>query len=61
MSPNPNVIREQIQSIVAKRELLVKLAQRPDLAHLSLDINQALQEMDDLIAEFRITFPQEVN
>lgn len=56
-----NRIREQVQAIIAKRELLVKLAQRPDLSHLSLDISQALQEMDDLIAEFRITFPQEAN
>ncbi|MFN3925905.1 MAG: hypothetical protein ACK4QL_00970 [Pseudanabaenaceae cyanobacterium] len=56
-SPNPEVIRQRIQAIVSKRELLVKLAERPDLTDLKLDITQALQEMDDLIAEFQEIFP----
>jgi hypothetical protein len=54
---NPDNIRSQIQTIVSKRELLVRLSQRDDLGDLKLDITQALQEIDDLIAEFQATFP----
>ena len=50
-------IRSQIAEIESKREFLVRLLERPDLGTLRIDVNQALEEMDDLIEEFRRTFP----
>ena len=50
-------IREQIDSIERKRHFLVKLLDRPDLGTLRIDVNQALEEIDDLIDEFKRTFP----
>ena len=50
-------IRSQIAAIESKREFLVRLLERSDLGTLRIDVNQALEEMDDLIEEFRRTFP----
>lgn len=43
--------------IRSKREALVKLLEQPDIGMLRIDVNQALEEMDDLIAEFDEIFP----
>ncbi|WP_446861141.1 hypothetical protein [Phormidesmis sp. 146-20] len=51
-------IKERIKLIEAKRESLVRLLEQPDLGTLRIDVNQALEEMDDLIDEFKRTFPQ---
>ncbi len=51
-------IRERIALIESKRESLVRLLEQPNLGTLRVDVNQALEEMDDLIDEFRRTFPQ---
>jgi len=53
----PNIIRDKIKVIATKRQLLVRLSQRPDLVEFNLDITQALDEIDDLISEFRQFFP----
>jgi hypothetical protein len=50
-------IREQIRLIELKRESLLKLLEQPDLGTLRIDVNQALEEMDDLLDEFKRTFP----
>jgi hypothetical protein len=50
-------IRERIALIESKRESLVRLLEQPNLGTLRVDVNQALEEMDDLIDEFRRTFP----
>jgi hypothetical protein len=50
-------IRQRVKLIEAKRELLVQLLTRPDLGTLRIDVNQAIEEMDELIGEFRRTFP----
>ncbi|MGB3240716.1 MAG: hypothetical protein WBB29_20690 [Geitlerinemataceae cyanobacterium] len=50
-------IQQQISQIEGKRELLLQLLERPDLGTLRIDVNQALEEMDDLIEEFKLTFP----
>jgi hypothetical protein len=50
-------IKERIKLIEGKRESLLKLLEQPDLGTLRIDVNQALEEMDDLIEEFRRTFP----
>lgn len=48
----PEVLKAQIEQIRAKRESLVKLLEQPNLGTLRIDINQALEEMDDLLEEF---------
>lgn len=55
-------LRERIAVIESKRESLLRLLEEPNLGTLRIDVNQALEEMDDLIDEFRRTFPDmEVN
>lgn len=50
-------IRDRVEVIRSKREVLLKLLEQPDLGMLRLDVNQALEEMDDLLEEFDNTFP----
>ncbi|MBE7383296.1 MAG: hypothetical protein F6J95_018000 [Leptolyngbya sp. SIO1E4] len=50
-------IRDHIEKIRGKREVLLKLLEQPDLGTLRIDVNQALEEMDDLLEEFDNTFP----
>jgi hypothetical protein len=52
-------IKEQIKLIEGKRESLLRLLEQPDLGTLRIDVNQALEEMDDLLDEFKRTFPVE--
>ncbi|NEP12432.1 MAG: hypothetical protein F6K14_19950 [Symploca sp. SIO2C1] len=52
-------IKQQIALIEGKRESLVVLLEKPDLGTLRIDVNQALEELDELIAEFKQTFPEE--
>jgi hypothetical protein len=50
-------LQQRIRQVEGKRELLLKLKSDPNLGVLSLDVDQALIEMDDLMSEFRQTFP----
>jgi hypothetical protein len=50
-------LRTQFLSIKSKRDVLLRLREQADLGTLQLDVNQALEEMDDLIAEFERAFP----
>lgn len=50
-------IRDRVEIIRNKREVLLKLLEQPDLGTLRIDVNQALEEMDDLLEEFDNTFP----
>jgi len=52
------VIRDRIQQIKSKRASLVRLLEQPDLGTLRIDVNQALEEMDDLLEDFDRTFPE---
>lgn len=54
---DPQLLRERITLIQSHRESLVKLLEQPDLGTLRIDVNQALEELDDLIDEFKRTFP----
>jgi hypothetical protein len=54
---DPQTIRERISLIESKRESLVRLLEQPNLGTLRIDVNQTLEEIDDLIDEFRRTFP----
>ena len=50
-------MQERIALIESKRDVLVQLLDQPDLGTLRIDVNQALEEMDDLLDEFKQTFP----
>jgi hypothetical protein len=52
-------IQEKTKTILSKREFLVQLLEKPDLGTLRIDVNQALEELDELIDEFRLTFPEQ--
>jgi len=49
---------ERIRRIESKREVLVDLMEQPNMGNLRLDVNQALEELDDLLEEFKATFPE---
>ncbi len=51
------ILQQRIAAVEAKRELLLRLKADPNLGTLALDVDQALLEMDDLMVEFRRTFP----
>ncbi len=53
------LIKERVQIVESKRESLLKLLEQPDLGTLRIDVNQALEELDDLLEEFERTFPEE--
>jgi hypothetical protein len=52
-----DLIKEKVAVIKDKREALVRLLEQPDLGTLRVDVNQAIEEMDDLLDEFTQTFP----
>lgn len=52
-------IKERIVVVQSKREYLLSLLEQPNLGTLRVDVNQALEELDELIDEFRRTIPVE--
>lgn len=54
---DPQTLRERVALLESRRESLLKLLEQPDLGTLRIDVNQALEELDELIDEFRRTFP----
>lgn len=52
-------LKEKIRQVESKREFLVGLLDKPDLGTLRIDVNQALEELDELIEDFQVTFPEE--
>jgi hypothetical protein len=54
-------IKERIAAVQSKREHLLSLLEQPNLGTLRVDVNQALEELDDLIDEFRRTVPEAEN
>ena len=57
---NAQTLQERIAQVESKRALLLKFKTDPTLGTLSLDVDQALIEMDDLMIEFQRTFPNGV-
>ncbi|WP_309738007.1 hypothetical protein [Chamaesiphon sp. OTE_20_metabat_361] len=53
-------LQERVLQVENKRALLLNFQTDPTLSSLSIDIDQALIEMDDLMREFRQTFPNGV-
>lgn len=54
-------LKERVAIVEGKRESLLRMLEQPNLGSLRIDVNQALEEMDDLIDEFRRTFPETDN
>jgi hypothetical protein len=52
-------IKERIVVVQSKRDYLLSLLEQPNLGTLRVDVNQALEELDELIDEFRRTIPVE--
>ena len=52
------IIIDKIKLIVDKRKALEKLLDNPNIGGLRLDVNQALEELDELIEELNKTFPE---
>ncbi|NJK33665.1 MAG: hypothetical protein HC919_01240 [Oscillatoriales cyanobacterium SM2_2_1] len=50
-------IKEQVVAIAQQREVLIRLSKLPNLGTLAVDVIQAIEEMDDLLSEFKRTFP----
>lgn len=57
----PAILTEKIKAIASKREFLVQILAQPNLGTLRLDVTQALEELDELLDEFRLTFPAETS
>ena len=53
----PEALKEKFIAIAGKRELLVQLSLKDNLGTLSIDVIQALEELDDLLIEIRKIFP----
>jgi hypothetical protein len=51
-------IKERIAAVQSKREYLLSLLEQPNLGTLRIDVNQALEELDELIDEYRRTIPE---
>lgn len=54
---DPQTLRDRILLVEGKRESLLRLLEQPDLGTLRIDVNQAIEEIDDLLEEFKRTFP----
>ncbi|PAX53500.1 hypothetical protein [Brunnivagina elsteri] len=49
-------IKQRVTAVQSKRDYLLRLLEQPNLGTLRIDVNQALEEMDELIDEYRRTF-----
>lgn len=53
-------LQTRIELIRTKRQSLLRLLEQPGIGTLRIDVNQALEEIDDLLEEFDRTFPSQV-
>ena len=54
-----STIKDKVTQIASKRDYLVQLLETPNIGTLRVDVNQALEELDELLEEFEETFPEE--
>ncbi|MEL7511554.1 MAG: hypothetical protein AAGM27_05305 [Cyanobacteria bacterium J06554_3] len=52
-------LQTRIELIRSKRQSLLKLLEQPGIGTLRIDVNQALEEVDDLLEEFERAFPEQ--
>ena len=50
---------DKVKQMANKRDYLLQLRDKPDIGGLRLDVNQALEELDELLDEFQATFTEE--
>ncbi|MBW4506524.1 MAG: hypothetical protein KME64_08450 [Scytonematopsis contorta HA4267-MV1] len=50
-------LKERVAIVESKREYLLNLLEQPSIGTLRVDVNQALEEIEELLSEFRRTFP----
>lgn len=55
-----SALQTRIELIRSKRQSLLNLLEQPGIGTLRIDINQALEEIDDLLEEFDRAFPGQV-
>lgn len=53
----PTLLKSKILDVESKRSALVQLLEQPDIGTLRIDVNQALEELDELIEDLKQTFP----
>jgi hypothetical protein len=53
-----NRLRDRFKLVESKREALLRLLEQPNLGTLRIDVNQAIEEIDELIDDFKRTFPE---
>ncbi|CAN5821522.1 hypothetical protein BH23CYA1_BH23CYA1_17710 [soil metagenome] len=53
-------LQTRIELIRTKRQSLLRLLEQPGIGTLRIDVNQALEEIDDLLEEFDRAFPSQV-
>jgi hypothetical protein len=53
----PDSIKAKILAIAQKRSALVQLSTQDNLGNLTIDVVQALEEINDLLEDFKKTFP----
>ncbi len=54
------ILIEQVNRVKGKRDFLLNLSLQPNLGILQLDVSQALSELDDLLEDFALTFPDAI-
>ncbi|MCW6037616.1 hypothetical protein K4A83_15220 [Spirulina subsalsa FACHB-351] len=50
-------LKTKVEEVKGQREFLMKLLEQPDLGILRVDVNQALEELDEMIEEYEKVFP----
>ena len=48
----------KIPTVVQGRALLVQLLETPNLGTMRIDVNQALEELEDLLEDLKQSFPE---
>jgi hypothetical protein len=51
-------LKQRINAVEAKREYLLSLLEQSNLGTLRVDVNQALEELDDLMDEYNRVLPE---
>jgi hypothetical protein len=52
-------IKAKVAQIASQRQSLLNLLEQPSLGTLRIDVDQAIEELDELIEEFNEVFPEE--
>lgn len=60
MTLDTDLLKQRMLAIASKREFLLRLLEEPNIGGLRVDVDQALEELDDLIMEFQQVFPNTV-